>query len=192
MAERPNESITNKVETERKNYLGENNYTHHEHKTALSSIEVLQKQLRDLGNNKDNTQERVRTSIGNWIKQIDNLENCYKRLHKKYDYLLDHEITVQRVESKAAWRNLFFRVGTTGAIALTLAICYSIAANVDWIYLPLQQKTIIHLYEDKLTRIAPDPDKYDLICTDTRVTSSIRSIFPKLSSPLQSYTQLDK
>ncbi len=109
-----------------------------------------------------------------WKTSLSELTKHYDGVSKALlDYIGEEEL-IKRVETDGAKRNLYFRVGTTAAIALTMAIAYSIAANCSWIYLPFVSKTVIHQYKKIETELAPDPKKYKLTKTTTLVDKGIK------------------
>ena len=123
---------------------------------------------------KNKPQEEQLKRQRHWKASMTEITNHYDGVSKVLLDYIDQEELINRVETDGAKRNLYFRVGTTAAVALTMAIAYSIAANCSWIYLPFVNKTVIHQYEKIESNQAPDPAKFKLTNTITTVDKGIK------------------
>ncbi len=159
MADRPNEYITK-------------NYFRRQAKLDEDSAKLygsLKDNLENINQVYNQIAERINTPStatlhqqgSQWMQGLEDTRRYMIKSREAYDKSLNEENVVNRIETKAAWRNLLFRVSTTAAVAFTLGLAYSIAGSVDFLYLPLQQKTITYYYEGKHHTAPPaDPSKY--------------------------------
>lgn len=160
MADRPNENLSKKVITQRDEYFKQDSYSLGDIDTRVNSADALIQDIQRAYNDKNGS--RLVTSGHQWGSKVAQLKEAHIKLNRYYEDLTNEEITVNRIETKAAWRNLVFRVGTTAAVALTIGTAYSIAGYFDNVYLPLQQKTVTYYYEGKHHATPPvDPSKYE-------------------------------
>ncbi len=183
MADRPNENISkqliDKIRSCRTSFTGQKGVhtTPHILSSAESALLTYQSIDHDV-----NTKNKFLTAKADIVQ----LKNQYKLLLEYYKVTTNDENTINRVETKAAWRNLLFRVSTTALVALTLGGAYSIAGNSDSLYLPLQQKTITYYYEEKHHSEPPaDLSKYEEPKKVVKVTGSSKGkplvmVTPKL------------
>ncbi|NVK36680.1 MAG: hypothetical protein HWE18_02030 [Gammaproteobacteria bacterium] len=63
----------------------------------------------------------------NLQKSLNNFHNLYERLYKFSLHMSDEESLINRIESQAARRALFYRIMTTFGIGLTIMVVYAIA-----------------------------------------------------------------
>jgi len=163
MADRPNESLSMKFMKAKDHVTNENKSVPESVEDALVNLDVLQQFILGAARKEPSAAgETLISSSKNWIKHIKMWEESYRDLYKSYEDMINQELIINRIETKAAWRNLIFRVSTTALVALTLGGAYSLAGNSDSLYLPLQQKTITYYYEGKHHPVPPvDPTKYE-------------------------------
>ncbi len=156
MADRPNSSISKQLLEKSKNARNG------KHPAPVQDLEPIIELIETLNlAHKNNSWPSV-SEARHWHGSLLNFKQYYDMLYKYYSEVTSEESIINRIETKAAWRNLIFRVGTTALVALTLGGAYSIAGNSDSLYLPLQQKSITYYYEGKHHPIPPaDPTKYE-------------------------------
>jgi hypothetical protein len=181
MAERPNSNIS-------KPLVGKINTSKGAIKGQMHHPDVYLTDVDDLIQKLDLTQSRAQwpavSTAHAWKAVVHNLKRHHNLLYEYYNDITNEENTTNRIETKAAWRNLLFRVGTTALVALTLGGAYSIAGNSDSLYLPLQQKTITYYYEEKHHLKPPtDPSKYEAPTKEVKVTGSSKGKLPATTKP---------
>jgi hypothetical protein len=161
MADRLNEDLTSKLFSKAEsNKLALGMQEHlTDYNASITKINALSNKFKGIGN------QGLKLTPANgaqWARDLSSIKGCLVSLNEHHNKIMEEENVINRIETKAAWRNLLFRIGTTAAVALTIGIAYSIAGNVDSFYLPLQQKTVTYYYEGKHHAIPPsDPSKYE-------------------------------
>ncbi len=159
MADRPNSNVS-------KPLVEKINTSRNAKKRKIEDPEKYLKDIDDLIQKLDLAQRNGRwpdiSQSGPWRGTIHKLKHHHDLLYEYYSEITNEENTTNRIETKAAWRNLLFRIGTTALVAFTLGGAYTVAGNFDNVYLPLQQKTITYYYEEKHHPVPPaDPSKYE-------------------------------
>lgn len=173
MAERPHETLVRSLEKELDKTINKNPFTKDHHSKTSDHLSSLFQTINSLKNkNKDELYNSVQTSNNVWSGLIDSGIRNYNHLYENYCELNNQENIIKRIETDASWRTFKFRVGTTATIAFILGLVYSIAGNCDYIYLPLQNKTVIHYYDGKSHPTPPPKEQYNKIKTDVNVSNT--------------------
>ena len=182
MADRPNESLTNKflkaIESHLKTLKHKTKTSEQINQKISSLMKSLKVDLQSHGYQHLNgeRQRQLRISEASWQRELNELKVDFNRLYEQYEFSTKEEYAINRIETKAGWRNLSFRVGTTAAVAFTLGLTYTIAGNVDAIHLPLLTKqVVIHEYVADDNGQKPAPDKDELVAT-TEITVESKSL----------------
>ncbi len=169
---RPNEELSNEARKKASNIMSKIGQLPSAD-ALIKLTSLLKEEFSHYSNNKN--KEQLIKRLPNWNDRLDALSNHYSSLITLLEDYIAEEETINRVERTAARRNLRYRVGTTVLIVVTTMSAYSLGGSVDWVYLPLQQKTITYYYDDKIQLDPPkDLSRYEVPRKVISVTGSTK------------------